>query len=79
MEAYRLLYRSRVGMEHAREILAGGEPLMPELQVLFDFIQDSQVGWNGAAVIGERQHEQAEVGSCRRWPSRHEFTRSWQM
>ena len=47
MEAYRLLYRSRVGMEHAREILAGGEPLMPELQVLFDFIQDSQVGRHG--------------------------------
>jgi UDP-N-acetylglucosamine acyltransferase len=47
MEAYRLLYRSRVGMEHAREILAGGDTLMPELQVLFDFIQDSQVGRHG--------------------------------
>ena len=47
MEAYRLLYRSRVGMEHAREILAGGAPMMPELQVLFDFIQDSQDGRHG--------------------------------
>jgi UDP-N-acetylglucosamine acyltransferase len=47
MEAYRLLYRSRVGMEHAREILAGGEPLMPELGVLFEFIQDSQGGRHG--------------------------------
>jgi UDP-N-acetylglucosamine acyltransferase len=47
MEAYRLLYRSRVGMEHAREILASGQTLLPELQVLFDFIQDSQVGRHG--------------------------------
>lgn len=47
MEAYRLLYRSRVGMEHAREILAGGKPLMPELGVLFEFIQDSQGGRHG--------------------------------
>ncbi len=47
MEAYRLLYRSRVGMEHAREILAGGKPLLPEVQVLFDFIGDSQLGRHG--------------------------------
>jgi UDP-N-acetylglucosamine acyltransferase len=47
MEAYRLLYRSRVGMEHAREILGGGKPLLPELQVLFDFIEDSQGGRHG--------------------------------
>jgi UDP-N-acetylglucosamine acyltransferase len=47
MEAYRLLYRSRVGMEHAREILSGGKPLTPELQTLFEFIQDSQGGRHG--------------------------------
>ncbi|MBX3422165.1 MAG: acyl-ACP--UDP-N-acetylglucosamine O-acyltransferase [Pirellulaceae bacterium] len=47
MEAYRLLYRSRVGMEHAREILMASGSLMPELQVLFDFIQDSQGGRHG--------------------------------
>ena len=47
MEAYRLLYRSRVGMEHAREILAGGKPLSPEVQVLFDFIEGSQGGRHG--------------------------------
>ncbi|MCA9131755.1 MAG: acyl-ACP--UDP-N-acetylglucosamine O-acyltransferase [Planctomycetales bacterium] len=47
MEAYRLLYRSRVGMEHARDILSGGQPLLPELQVLFDFIEDSQGGRHG--------------------------------
>jgi UDP-N-acetylglucosamine acyltransferase len=47
MEAYRLLYRSRVGMEHAREILSGGKPLLPEVQVLFDFIGDSQLGRHG--------------------------------
>jgi UDP-N-acetylglucosamine acyltransferase len=47
MEAYRLLYRSRVGMEHARDILAGGKPLAAELQVLFDFIEGSQAGRHG--------------------------------
>jgi len=47
MEAYRLLYRSRVGMEHAREILSGSRPLLPELTVLFEFIQDSQGGRHG--------------------------------
>ncbi len=47
MEAYRLLYRSRVGMEHAREILAAGNKLMPELQVLFEFIENSQLGRHG--------------------------------
>ena len=47
MEAYRLLYRSRVGMEHAFEILSGGKPMLPEVQVLFDFIGDSQLGRHG--------------------------------
>lgn len=47
MEAYRLLYRSRVGLEHAKEILSGGKPLIPELQVLIEFIQDSQAGRHG--------------------------------
>ena len=47
MEAYRLLYRSRVGMEHARDILSGGKPLLPELQLLFDFIEGSQGGRHG--------------------------------
>lgn len=47
MEAYRLLYRSRVGLEHAREILSGGGQLLPELQVLFEFIENSQLGRHG--------------------------------
>ncbi len=47
MEAYRLLYRSRVGMEHAREILAGNGKPLPELTVLFEFIEDSQLGRHG--------------------------------
>ncbi|MFO1065578.1 MAG: acyl-ACP--UDP-N-acetylglucosamine O-acyltransferase [Pirellulales bacterium] len=47
MESYRLLYRSRVGMEHAREILAAGGKLMPELAVLFEFIENSQLGRHG--------------------------------
>ncbi len=47
MEAYRLLYRSRVGMEHAREILTGNGKTLPELEVLFEFIEDSQLGRHG--------------------------------
>lgn len=47
MEAYRLLYRSKVGMEHAREILSSNGGILPELQTLFDFIEDSQSGRHG--------------------------------
>lgn len=47
MEAYRLLYRSRVGMEHARDILSAGKPMLDELRVLFDFIEGSQGGRHG--------------------------------
>ncbi len=47
MEAYKLLYRSRVGLDHAREILGGGKPLLPELEVLFEFIEMSQGGRHG--------------------------------
>lgn len=47
MEAYRLLYRSRVGLEHAREILQSSMSVLPELRVLFEFIQDSHGGRHG--------------------------------
>ncbi|MCR9294932.1 MAG: acyl-ACP--UDP-N-acetylglucosamine O-acyltransferase [bacterium] len=47
MEAYRLLYRSKVGMEHARDILSNGQPLLPEVKTLFDFIENSQGGRHG--------------------------------
>lgn len=47
MEAYRLLYRSRVGVEHAKDIIASGKPLLEEVKVLFDFIENSQGGRHG--------------------------------
>ncbi|GIW97561.1 MAG: acyl-[acyl-carrier-protein]--UDP-N-acetylglucosamine O-acyltransferase [Pirellulaceae bacterium] len=47
MEAYRLLYRSRVGVQHAREILFSNGPHFPELQTLFEFIEMSQGGRHG--------------------------------
>jgi UDP-N-acetylglucosamine acyltransferase len=48
-EAHKLLYRSKVGVKHAREILQGssGGILPPELEVLFAFIDDSQLGRHG--------------------------------
>ena len=46
-EAHKLLYRSKVGLKHAREILAGNGILVPELETLFEFIDESQLGRHG--------------------------------
>ncbi len=46
-EAHKLLYRSKVGVKHAREILAGTTGLAPELEVLFEFIDSSTLGRHG--------------------------------
>ena len=46
-EAHKLLYRSKVGMKHAREILQGDGILLPELETLFAFIENSQEGRHG--------------------------------
>jgi UDP-N-acetylglucosamine acyltransferase len=46
-EAHKLLYRSKVGMKHAREILEADGILLPELEVLFAFIDQSQEGRHG--------------------------------
>jgi UDP-N-acetylglucosamine acyltransferase len=46
-EAHKLLYRSKVGIKHAREILQGDGILIPELETLFAFIDNSQVGRHG--------------------------------
>ncbi|MFN9912327.1 MAG: acyl-ACP--UDP-N-acetylglucosamine O-acyltransferase, partial [Pirellulaceae bacterium] len=48
-EAHKLLYRSKVGVKHAREILGGNEQLTPEIDVLFQFIDDSSLGRHGRA------------------------------
>jgi UDP-N-acetylglucosamine acyltransferase len=41
------LYRSKVGVKHAREILQGNGSLMPELETLFAFIDESNLGKHG--------------------------------
>lgn len=46
-EAHKLLYRSKVGIKHAREILQGDGILTPELENLFEFIENSSEGRHG--------------------------------
>lgn len=46
-EAHKLLYRSKVGVKHAREILQGTGDLLPELEILFAFIDESTLGRHG--------------------------------
>ena len=46
-EAHRLMYRAKVGLDHAREILRGNEQLAPEVQHLLEFIQVQQEGKHG--------------------------------
>lgn len=45
--AYKLLYRSRIGIEAAREQLLGGGPIRPVLKNLFEFLDHSCGGRNG--------------------------------
>ena len=46
-EAHRLLYRAKVGLDHAREILRGNDQLVPHVNDLLSFIQDQQEGRHG--------------------------------
>jgi UDP-N-acetylglucosamine acyltransferase len=46
-EAHKLLYRSKVGVKHAREILQVEGNHLPELEILFDFIENSSLGKHG--------------------------------
>lgn len=48
-EAHRLLYRAKVGLDHAREILRGNEQLVPQVNELLSFIQTQQEGKHGRA------------------------------
>jgi UDP-N-acetylglucosamine acyltransferase len=48
-EAHRLLFRAKVGLEHAREILRGADVIAPEVQHLLDFIAGQQAGKHGRA------------------------------
>jgi UDP-N-acetylglucosamine acyltransferase len=46
-EAHRLLYRAKVGLEPAREILRGNNQLGPEVNHLLDFVAGQQDGRHG--------------------------------
>jgi len=45
--AYRLLYRSKVGLTHAREILRSKDQFTPEVENLFAFIETQAEGKHG--------------------------------
>ena len=46
-EAHRLLYRAKVGLDHAREILRSNNKLVPAVNELLSFIQVQQEGKHG--------------------------------
>jgi UDP-N-acetylglucosamine acyltransferase len=46
-QAHRLLFRAKVGLDQAREILGGNGQLGPEVNHLLDFIADQQGGRHG--------------------------------
>ncbi|MBX7168834.1 MAG: acyl-ACP--UDP-N-acetylglucosamine O-acyltransferase [Pirellulales bacterium] len=48
-EAHRLLYRAKVGLEHAREILRNNNLLTAQVQELLLFVQTQQEGKHGRA------------------------------
>lgn len=48
-EAHRLLYRAKVGLDHAREIMRSNDQLVPHVNALLSFIQDQQEGKHGRA------------------------------
>ncbi len=48
-EAHRLLYRAKVGLEHAREILRSNELLTTEVMQLLTFVERQQEGKHGRA------------------------------
>ena len=48
-EAHRLIYRSKVGVDQARELLRGNGQFLPHVNELFDFIDHQQEGRHGRA------------------------------
>lgn len=46
-EAHRLLYRAKVGLDAAREVLRGNERLVPQVNQLLSFIEGQQEGRHG--------------------------------
>ena len=47
VEAHRLLYRAKVGLDHAREILRSDGNLLPQVNHLLSFVQNQQDGRHG--------------------------------
>ena len=47
LEAHRLLYRSKVGFEHAHEILKNEDRTVPEVLQLLEFVRAQQEGKHG--------------------------------
>ena len=45
--AHRLLYRSKVGLSHARELMRASNQLSSDVEQLFQFIEGQQVGKHG--------------------------------
>jgi UDP-N-acetylglucosamine acyltransferase len=48
-EAHRLIYRAKVGLDHAREILRSRGKLIPAVNHLLSFVQEQQEGRHGRA------------------------------
>ena len=46
-EAHRLIYRAKVGVDPAREILRGNDQLVPQVNELLAFVQNQQEGRHG--------------------------------
>jgi UDP-N-acetylglucosamine acyltransferase len=53
-EAHRLIYRAKVGLDHAREILRGNDQLVPPVNELLSFVQNSQEGKHGRSLERRR-------------------------
>lgn len=53
-EAHRLLYRSRAGLDAARQILANHEQLTPEVEHLLEFVASQQTGRHGRSLERRR-------------------------
>lgn len=53
-EAHRLLYRARVGLEQAREILRSQSMLVPEVEAVLQFLSNQQEGRHGRALPRRR-------------------------
>jgi UDP-N-acetylglucosamine acyltransferase len=46
-EAHRLIYRAKVGLDPAREILRGNSQLVPQVNQLLAFVEGQQEGRHG--------------------------------